>query len=286
MVRFKVIKGSHLLLGISVAVLLAVVLFIVLQPQNAAHPANVQTSAEAKVVQTFASADAVSIEIIPDPKPTEAVPAKSILIYHTHTHEAYEQDAADPYEAIETWRTVDHEHSIVRVGAALAEELSQRGFHVVHDITDHELDNLSNSYVRSLETLESYVENFDLYIDLHRDAYVSGMLPCLDSDKEYAQLMLLVGRGDKHAPDVRPDYEQNLAFAQRLTAAMNRIQEGICRNVTVKTGRYNQHIGAPSILIEFGHNKNTLKQALNSVPIAAEAIAQMLSAELLPQNHQ
>ena len=280
MVRFKVIKGSHLLLGFAVAVLLAVVLFIVLQGFPAEGRQQTHENGEAKVVETFASSgvvrEKIEVVVIPDPEPTTAIPSLSILIYHTHSHEAYEQDTSDPYEAVESWRTEDQSHSVVRVGMALAEELRNRGFHVVHDMTDHELNDLGSSYVRSLETLEGYSEEFDLYIDLHRDAYSEGMLPCLYAGMEYAQLMLLVGRGDKHPEGQRPDYEGNLDFSRGLTTAMNQIQEGICRNVTVKSGRYNQHIGTPSILIEFGHNKNTLAQALNSVPIAAEAIEKLL----------
>ena len=274
MVRFKVIKGSHLLLGIALAVLLGVVLFIGIQALSSGSR---DMSSEAKVATAFASSNDLRIEVIPEPEPAEAEPAKSILIYHTHTHEAYEQDAADPYEAVETWRTTDREHSVVRVGSALAEALREKGFQVVHDMTDHELNDLGSSYVRSLETLEGYSEEFDLYIDLHRDAFSEGMLPCLKDEKEYAQLMLLVGRGDNHAESEKPAYSENLEFAHRLTGCLNGIVEGICRNVTVKTGRYNQHIGTPSILMEFGHNKNTLQQALNSVPVAAEAISMLFS---------
>ena len=110
-------------------------------------------------------------------KPSPASPpeeTKRILIYHTHTHEAYEQVSEDPYEALEAWRTTDVDHSVVRVGEELAQALRQHGFRVTHDITDHEGEALSTAYTRSLKTLESYDETFDLYIDLHRDAYVSG----------------------------------------------------------------------------------------------------------------
>jgi len=276
MVRFKVIKGSHLLLGFAIAALLGVILFISLQAVNNAE--NEYCASGARAVEVLASAisDEISVEVIPDETAVPSTPAKRILIYHTHTHEAYEQIEADPYEAIETWRTDDQAYSVVRVGTALSEALRSYGFEVVHDVTDHELDDLGNSYVRALKTLENYTDDFDLHIDLHRDAFVQGMLPCLQDDLEYAQLMLLVGRGDRYSAAEKPDYASNLEFAQRLTSELNREKESICRNVTVKTGRYNQHACTPSILIEFGHNRNTLAQALNSVPIAAAAIARIL----------
>ena len=290
MVRFKVIKGSHLLLAFAVIVLLAVIAFIVIQSGSQSLPSagtrapdatSVQldtTNEEAKAALAFASnasIPALRIEVVadaPTAAPLESAP--TVLIYHTHTHEAYAQDSEDPYEAIETWRTVDEEHSVVRVGAALADALTALGYKVTHDTTDHEQEALSSAYERSLVTLQGYGESFDLRIDLHRDAYVDGLEEHFTGPdgKRYAQLMLLVGRGDSYSGADKPPYDGNLAFAQRLTNAVNERMPGLCRNVTVKQGRYNQHVDARCILVEVGHNLNTLREALASVPTLASAI--------------
>ena len=277
MVRFKVIKGSHILLAVSIVILAAVLLLMVLSSGgNSKHqaPSNLTT---ASAVAVYANADAYTLQVnvIPDSEPLpEKTDAPSILIYHTHTHEAYEQDASNPYEAIETWRTSDENHSVVRVGAVLAEELRKNGCNVIHDTTDHELEDINNSYVRSLETLESYNQTFDLCIDLHRDAYSEGLnlRHETDSGAKYAQVMMLVGQGNNYPEAQRPSYKSNLAFAQQITMHMNQSVPGICRNVTVKDGRYNQHIGEISVLIEVGHNLNTLEEALASIPCLAETI--------------
>lgn len=290
MVRFKVIKGSHLLLVIAVIVLVAAIAFILIQ-EGASPAENAGRSPEAQIVETrpteeakalsaFASnayGDAqLRVEVVRDTPQGNPLPsdAPSILIYHTHTHEAYAQDSDDPYEAVETWRTTDAEHSVVRVGTALTEALNALGYRVVHDTTDHEQDALSSAYLRSLETLTGYAESFDLRIDLHRDAYVDGLQTCLTADdgREYAQLMLLVGRGDAYSENEKPPYEANLSFAQMLTNELNARIPGICRNVTVKKGRYNQHTDKRCILVEVGHNLNTLEQALAAVPCLSEAI--------------
>ena len=286
MIHFKVIKGSHLLLAFSVAVLAAVLIFICL---DGASGGKEQSSVpeqtfhrEAKAIAAFASNDVapLQVEIVPDApsSPSAQDAAGRILIYHTHTHEAYEQTSEDPYEAVETWRTEDAQHSVVRLGAMLAEELRLKGYNVIHDTTDHEQDSINDAYVRSLKTLEGYAQEFDLCIDLHRDAYSEGLKTCYtDEDgSEYAQLMMLVGRGDAYSGEEKPDYSSNLAFAQTLTGALNVQKDGICRNVTVKTGRYNQHIGKNNILVEVGHNQNTLNQALASIPCLAEGIHQTL----------
>lgn len=282
MVRFKVVRGSHLLLALSAIILAAVVIFILMQASSIETTTVQNSVAEAKAISAFASNYALPaslrIEVVAD-KQTEPplADAPRILIYHTHTHEAYEQVAEAPYEALEAWRTDDVQASIVRVGAALADELSMLGNFVMHDTTDHEQDSIEQSYVRALDTLESYSVEFDLIIDLHRDAYSPGLNPCLKQDgKNYAQIMLLVGNGGDYSGSDAPDYEKNLAFAQQLTSELNRNKNGIARNVTIKKGRYNQHIGKTSALIEIGHNQNTLEEALNSIPVLAKSIDNVL----------
>lgn len=296
MIRFKVVRASRLLLGLAIVVLVAVLALFAVnlaarqQPQAPTGTASLvertQESDEARTEVVFASSDraadapfdpadaAIEIEVL---TPTAApVPMPKVLIYHTHTHEAYEQVAEDPYEAIEAWRTADADHSVVRVGEALAEGLRGYGFDVTHDATDHEGTQLSTAYTRSLATLEGYGEPFDLYIDLHRDAYVAGEVETatLASGEAAAPLMLLIGNGNGFSE--KPYYRENLAFAQALEARINTIEPGLCKPVLVKDGRYNQHIGVFAVLVEVGHNRNTLAQALNAVPTLAEAIDDLL----------
>lgn len=201
-----------------------------------------------------------------------------MLIYHTHTHEAYEQVAGEEYQALEAWRTQDQSHSVVRVGEELARCLEGLGFEVVHDCTDHEPPQLGTAYTRSLKTLEGYQDQrFDLCIDLHRDALGSihdrradgnrgpepgG--PAHDAHRKRGRLYGKAGypgqsglRPAAHRP-VKPDGGRDLP------------------PVLVKNGRYNQHLSTPSILVEVGHNKNTLTEALNAMPLLAQAIADTL----------
>ena len=325
MVRFRVIKGSHLLLGVAVVVLALVVCLLAFrlfageddgagatQTGGSLVEQSVEEKAEtAQAVFAASSSGGSGIEIsVLEPEETEgqapttgeneltdqtvppleltprespsvapAIEAPRILIYHTHTHEAYEQTEADPYEALEAWRTDDEEHSVVRVGEELATLLRARGCEVVHDTTDHEQDDLSTAYVRSEETLLSYDEPFDLYIDLHRDAYVEGMgeNTLHANGVDYAKLMMLIGKGENFT--VKPHYEENYAFACALTDALNAQTPGICRDVLVKTNRYNQHIGVYAILIEVGNNRNTLVEALNAMQPLSDALASLLTGE-------
>lgn len=221
----------------------------------------------------------IIVEVLRDEEPAGTAERPRVLIYHTHTHEAYEQEDDDPYVETEAWRTADQSHSVVRVGEALKELLVQQGFDVVHDVTDHEPPRLNTAYARSLKTLEGYAgEAFDLYIDLHRDAWNEQMPEAATvMGQTAAQLMVLIGNGGDY--EVKPDYEANLRFATKLTDRLNALAPGLCRNVMVKNGRYNQHVGTPAILIEVGHNKNTLTEALASMPYLADALYDLLAGE-------
>ncbi|MFR2021686.1 MAG: stage II sporulation protein P [Christensenellales bacterium] len=46
----------------------------------------------------------------------------------------------------------------------------------------------------------------------------------------------------------------------------------MCREVKIKSGRFNQHILTGALLIEIGNNRNTLSEALAACPIIAEAL--------------
>ena len=77
-----------------------------------------------------------------------------ILIYHTHTTEAYTATKAFPYVQTGSYRTADPSKSVLAVGEALAERLRvQYGFSVIHDTTDHEPPSLKTAYERSEKTM-------------------------------------------------------------------------------------------------------------------------------------
>ena len=213
-------------------------------------------------------------------------PAQARAHLHTHTNEAYEQTQDDPYEETEKWRTADSAYNVVRVGEELAALLRGLGVEVVHDVTAFEPPNLSSAYTRSLEMLEERQaagERYDLYIDLHRDAYAesqTGPNTVNAGGVEAARLMLLIGKGEGQTSegfDRRPDWEANLAIAREVTDDLNAQVDGLCRDVCIKTGRYNQHVAVGCVLVEAGNNRNTLEEVLAAMPYLADAILKALA---------
>ena len=219
----------------------------------------------------------------PEPSTTE----KRILIYHSHTWEAYTQVEDALYVPTEKWRTMDNTANVVAVGKALAASLTAMGYTVVHDETAFEPPDLTNAYNRSLvmlEEREARGEKYDLYLDLHRDAFdsPSAIKQTVNiGGEEVARFMMLIGKGTGQTGagyDVKPDWEANYAVAEKLTAGLNGQCEQLCRDIKVKTGRFNQHVANACVLIECGNNHNTLEQVLRGVPYLAQAIHEYLQS--------
>lgn len=200
----------------------------------------------------------------------------NVLIYHTHTQEAYRIADGDEYKATGTQRTSDNNKNVVYLGEMLKEELESYGFNVIHNTTDHEPPKLSTAYSRSLETMKKELEanpGIDIFIDLHRDAAGEALnddVVMIDG-KRCARMMFVVGTGEKY--DTKPDYDSNYLLASLITKQLENTCEGMTRPVRVKTGRYNQHLSPMSLLIELGHNANTFSDAKNSIKYLAQAIA-------------
>lgn len=220
-----------------------------------------------------------------------------ILIYHTHATEAYFPTESDSYEPSGQWRTLETQKSVVAVGARLAQLLeNEYGFSVIHDTANYEPPKLSSAYSRSLLAMERYKEQYatlTVFIDIHRDAFSSGGKSAgkptdyieLDG-KQVARLMCVVGTGEGATGagfDKRPDFQSNLALAQRVTNRLRARDERLARDIRIKTGRYNQHVSDACLLVEVGHNANTLSQAFHAVPYLAEAIASALDDAAAPR---
>ncbi len=229
------------------------------------------------------SKDDIEVEIVSHERELGA-PFR-VLIYHSHTYEAYEPDFPGQYKATERWRTADPAFNVVRVGAELARVLGNiYGMTVVHDDTAFEPPRLDGAYQRSLDAIENYMakgETFDLYLDLHRDAYVQGAFASNVVDIEgipTARIMFLIGKGtgthDGHAFAQLPDWEKNFERAQLITNAINTVAESTGRPVSTKASRYNQHVSTGALLVEVGNNMNTLEEALAAIPYLAQAIAE------------
>lgn len=121
-----------------------------------------------------------------------------VIIFHTHTCESYTPTEAYPYEESGTFRTIDLNYSVSKVGDSLSEQLTSYGFNVTHNKTYHDYPAYTGSYGRSMETVQSILNekpNTDIIIDLHRDAIAdTTYAPSVQIGDEVAsQLMFVIG---------------------------------------------------------------------------------------------
>ncbi len=206
----------------------------------------------------------------------------NVLIYHTHATESYRMTAEGEYVETTSYRSNDQSHNIIKVGEALKAELEACGFHVVHDTANYEPPKLSTAYDRSLAGMQNYQKLYpeiDIYIDVHRDAagdFEKGKEDVVVVDgKRCARVMFVVGRGKNYS--VKANLEENYTLAKSITAELEAICKNFTRPIRVKDGRYNQQVGDMCMLIEVGHNANTLEEALNTVPYIAKSISKVIS---------
>lgn len=151
----------------------------------------------------------------------------------------------------------------------------------MHNMTNHEPPKLGTAYTRSLETMKKYERDnasISVFIDVHRDAYGDIAKGSQDyvmiNGQPCARIMFVVGTGEAHSQ--KPNFESNYKLALAVTNQLESIKKGFTRPIRVKTGRYNQHVSDMCLLIEVGHNANSLEQALNATRYIALALSRVL----------
>lgn len=198
-----------------------------------------------------------------------------ILVVHTHATEAY----CD----MEDYRSRDGEHSVVRVGEVLTEELNARGIPTLHDGTFIDcIEGYDDPYVPAAEVIEEYLARYpsiQMVIDVHRDGAVDeegNQIPLLcDIGGEQAAKLLLV-MGTDRSGLYHPRWEDNLSFALKLQALCSRDCPGLFRSLCLRASRFNQHLTPHSILLEVGAAGNSMEEALTSVRFFAGELAKLL----------
>ncbi len=202
-----------------------------------------------------------------------------ILIYHTHTEEAYRQVHGAEYKDTGNWHTKDQSQSIVMVGEALKDALSDYGFVVIHDTTNHQS---SGSYSKSLATIEKYKRKYPslrIFIDVHRDSSNNQNDLVTIKGDECARTMFVVGTSDK--PGEKEKFESNYKLALAVTNELESIRNRLTRPIRIQNSskHYNQLISDMCLLVEVGHNANTLEQAKNTAKYIALALSRVVEIE-------
>ena len=201
-----------------------------------------------------------------------------ILIYHTHSQEAFADSVAG-----------DESTTIVGAGEKLAQVLEERyGYNVIHYTKSFDKDSRDDAYGNALPDIERLLaENpsIEVVIDLHRDEMPADRRLVVDlQGKPTAQFMFFNGlsRTAKNGALTtleNPYLDDNLAFSFQMQTASNEYYPGITRRIYLKAYRYNLHLRPKSLLIELGAQNNTVEEIMNAIDPLAHIIHLVLAGE-------
>ncbi len=204
--------------------------------------------------------------------------APQILIYHTHSQEAYIDSRKGMVE-----------DTVVGVGTYLTEILEEEyGYNVIHDTSTYDIMggdiDRNKAYNYAKDGVSKILEEnptIEVIIDLHRDGSAKRSTE-LDG-KETAQIMLFNGlcrntTGPLASYD-NPNLKDNLAFSLQLQLKSLEKYPGLFYKNYLHSYRYNLHLRPKSILVELGTNYNTLDSARNAMEPFAEILDAVLKGE-------
>lgn len=206
-----------------------------------------------------------------------------VLIYHTHTSEAYSKDFTGFYYTDMETRTGNTEMNVVAAGEEMKKALEARGIGVVHDITVN--DELYNgSYSRSWETIQKNLEAYptiQVTVDLHRDSMttqegVKYKPTATVNGRKAAQAMLLAGCDADGSWGDFPNWEQNLRLILRVQQKASELYPDLMRPLSFSNCKYNMNATPGSMLVEVGTEVNTASEARYTGRLLGEALAETL----------
>lgn len=197
-----------------------------------------------KDIQTFAY---IQNNFVDNPK---------VYIYSTHPNEKYIDNTISYASLI-----LQEKLNSLQV-ETIVEERS-----VVEYLEDNNLE-FDDSYKATREFLSDKLKtyDFDLIIDLHRDAVNNTTVKI--NNKEYAKIMFVQN----------VNYKNNIILANKLNDILNEKYPGITRGIYNKyVDNFNQDLNNNVLLIELGGNTNTFEQVNNSIDALAYSIKELLN---------
>lgn len=230
---------------------------------------------------TMTSPEELDAEVLlgKDMKLNEETKGPKVLIYHTHSQEAF----ADSVPG-------DTETTIVGIGTYLTELLNKRGIETLHhegvyDLIDGELDRSKAYDLAEPEIRNLLKENpsIEVLIDLHRDGVAEGTHLITEVDgKPTAQIMFFNGLSRTKANGnidylYNPYIQDNLAFSLQMQLKAAELYPGFTRHIYLRGYCYNMNLLPKTLLIEAGAQTNTVEEMKNAMEVLAATLDHVLT---------
>ncbi len=189
-----------------------------------------------------------------------------VYIYSTHPTEKYLGDKLEKYEI---------DNTVVLASVILQEKLNALGIEtLVEERSASEYIKENNlSYEKSYLATRSFLKDkldkydFDLIIDLHRDAVAKDKTTTTIDGKDYAKVMFVAN----------VNYKDNIALANKLNNIISNKYESLSRGIYNKyVDNFNQDLNKNVLLLELGGNYNTIDEVLNTIDALALSIKELL----------
>ena len=189
-----------------------------------------------------------------------------VYIYSTHPNEGYLGEKVEGYEL---------DNTVILASILLQEKLNEKGIGTIVEersasqyIKEHNL-NYDQSYQATRVFLKNQLENndFDLIIDLHRDAVPKSTTTTVIDNQSYAKVMFVAN----------VNYKENIALANELNSIINNKYPTLSRGIYNKyVDNFNQDLDSNVILLELGGNYNKMEEVLPTIDALANSIEELL----------
>lgn len=189
-----------------------------------------------------------------------------VYIYSTHPNEKYLGNKLDGYEL---------DNTVVLASILLQEKLNAKGIGTIVEersaseyIEKNNL-NFNQSYLATREFLKDKLEDneFDLIIDLHRDAVSKDLTTTTIDNKNYAKIMFVSN----------VNYQENMDYANKLNNIIEDKYPNLSRGIYKKyVDNFNQDLNDNVLLIEVGGDENTIDEVVLTIDALANSIEELL----------
>lgn len=210
--------------------------------------------------------------------------APTVVIYHTHTSEGYEERLNSYYSLEKSGLTEDSELNVLAVGKVLKNRLEAKGIRVIHITDVFDSPSRSGSFKRSQAALEKRLKNeknIALVIDLHRGTVQrtggDRVKPTVYANGRKAAQISLIACCDADNSLGFPDWETKLALSLALQKECSLISPLLMTPVSLESQKYNLSLSYPCVMAEIGTDVNTIDEAKLSAALFADAVASFLS---------
>lgn len=224
-----------------------------------------------------------SEEVIIEPEPMPVINAgensklfgeRRVVLYCTHSSESYIPDGGRA-------RTEGQRGLINNVAESLVKEIESQGLKAEFVNTIHDYPDYDRSYTNSRQTVNNILKGGQVLalFDIHRDSIPgegksNGVT--INGSKA-AQILIIVGTDERKN---HPNWKKNLKFAQQLYTTSEKLYPGLIKGVRTKAGTYNQEYHDHALLLEFGSDCNSLKEACYSAGLFSRVLVQVLKEEI------